>query len=88
MKRFFPFLKLFLGSYEVEMNCFVSGVDRSQPVRKWLLLPGTYLSTLANSTLIILFSEMFKILRNYFFQIKKNIVKENSGYLRIFHLLK
>jgi hypothetical protein len=25
---------------------------------------------------------------NYFFQIKKYIVKENSGYLRIFHLLK
>jgi hypothetical protein len=30
-----------------------------------------YLSTMANSTLIILFSEMLKISKNYFFQIKK-----------------
>jgi len=29
-----------------------------------------------------------EILKNYFFQIKKYIVKENSGYLGIFHLLK
>jgi len=29
-----------------------------------------------------------EIFKKYFFQIKKYIVKENSGYLRIVHLLK
>jgi hypothetical protein len=47
-----------------------------------------YPSTLANLTLIILFSEMVKISKNIFFQILKNIVKDNSEYLGIFHLLK
>jgi hypothetical protein len=46
---------------------------------------STLVSTLANSTLIILFSEM---LRNYFFPNQKNIVKDNSEYLGIFHFLK
>jgi hypothetical protein len=36
-----------------------------------------YPSTLANMTVIILFSEMLKIFKKYFFQIKK-IVKDNS----------
>jgi hypothetical protein len=35
-----------------------------------------YPSTLANTTVIILFSEMLKIFKKYFFQIKK-IVKDN-----------
>jgi hypothetical protein len=46
-----------------------------------------YLSTLASLTLIILFSEMLKFSK-YIFSKSKNIVKENSEYLRIFHMLK
>jgi hypothetical protein len=42
---------------------------------------------MANSTLIILFSEMLKASKTISSK-SKNIVKENSGYLRIFHLLK
>ncbi len=38
-----------------------------------------YLSTLASSTLIILFSEMLKV-SNFISSKSKNIVKENSGY--------
>jgi hypothetical protein len=46
-------------------------------------------STLASSTLIILFSEMLEIFKkNYFFQIKKILGKENKEYLGIFHVLK
>jgi hypothetical protein len=41
-------------------------------------------STLANSTLIILFSEMLKFSKNVSSK-SKNIVKENSECLRIFH---
>jgi hypothetical protein len=44
-------------------------------------------STLANSTLIILFSELLKFSKIISSK-SKNIVKENSEYLRIFHLLK
>jgi hypothetical protein len=44
-------------------------------------------STLANLTLIILFSENADFLK-LFFPNQKNIVKENSEYLGIFHLLK
>jgi hypothetical protein len=41
--------------------------------------------TLASSTLIILFYfRNVEIFKNYFFQIKKYCVKENSGYLEIF----
>jgi hypothetical protein len=47
-----------------------------------------YPSTLANSTLIILFSKMVEILKNYFFQIKKYIMKDDNEYLGIFHLSK
>jgi hypothetical protein len=47
-----------------------------------------YPSTLANSTLIILFSEMLKFSKKYFFQIKKYNMKDNNEYLRIFHLSK
>ncbi len=45
---------------------------------------------MVNSTQITLFSKMLKFSKNnYFFQKKfKNIVKENSEYLGIFHLLK
>jgi hypothetical protein len=50
--------------------------------------PTTLVSTLANSTLIILFSESLKFSKNNFFRIKKIIVKKNSEYLAIFHLLK
>jgi hypothetical protein len=72
------------------------------PIRSWGLLiecipwkvidyfdtSSRYLSTMANSTLIILFSEMLKFSKIIFFQIKKkNIVKENSGYLTILLLL-
>jgi hypothetical protein len=46
-----------------------------------------YLSTLANSTLIILFSEMLKFSKIISSK-SKNIVKDNSEYLGIFHLLK
>jgi hypothetical protein len=42
---------------------------------------------LANSALIILFSEMLKFFEIIFSK-SKNIVKENNGYLKIFHLLK
>jgi hypothetical protein len=56
--------------------------------RSWNICSIIYLSSLANSTLIILFSNMLKIFKNYFFQIKKKIVKENSAYLGIFHLLR
>jgi hypothetical protein len=47
-------------------------------------------STLANLTLIILFSELLKsFLKNISsFQIKKYILKDISEYLGIFHLLK
>jgi hypothetical protein len=44
-----------------------------------------YPSTLANSTLIILFSEMLKF-SNFISSKFKNIVKKNSEYLRIFHV--
>ncbi len=50
-------------------------------------LPSKYLSTLANSTLIILFSTMLNF-SNFISFKSKNIVKENSEYLGIFHLLK
>jgi hypothetical protein len=46
-----------------------------------------YLSTLASLTLIMLFSEMLKISKIISSK-SKNIVKENSEYLRIFHMLK
>jgi hypothetical protein len=45
------------------------------------------LSTLASSTLIILFSEMLKFSKIISSK-SKNIVKENSKYLGIYHLLK
>jgi hypothetical protein len=48
---------------------------------------ASYLSTLANSTLIILFSEMLKF-SNFISSKSKNAVKGNSEYLRVFHLLK
>jgi hypothetical protein len=57
------------------------------PNQHWLFLLGTNHSTLINSTLIILFSEMLKfskIIRSK----SKDIVKENNEYLGIFHLLK
>jgi hypothetical protein len=44
-------------------------------------------STLASSTLIILFSEMLKILKIISSK-SKNIVKDNSEHLGIFYLLK
>jgi hypothetical protein len=44
-----------------------------------------YLSTLASLTLIILFSEMLKISKIISSK-SKNILKENSEYLRIFHI--
>jgi hypothetical protein len=43
-----------------------------------------YFSTLANSSLIILFFRNVEIFKNYFFQIKKYCEKENSAYLGIF----
>ncbi len=46
-----------------------------------------YLSTLASSTLIILFSEMLKLSKNISFK-SENIVKENNEYLEILDLLK
>jgi hypothetical protein len=46
-----------------------------------------YPSTLANSALIILFSEMLKFSKMIFSK-SKNIVKDNSEYLGILHLLK
>jgi hypothetical protein len=42
---------------------------------------------MANSTLIMLFSEMLKFSKIISFK-SKNIVKDNSEYLGIFHLLK
>jgi hypothetical protein len=48
----------------------------------------TYLTTtLARLTLIILFLEMLKF-SNIISSKSRNIVKENNGYLKIFHLLK
>jgi hypothetical protein len=46
------------------------------------------LSTLANLTLIILFSEMLKFSKIIASKSKIYIVKENSEYSRTFHLLK
>jgi hypothetical protein len=46
-----------------------------------------YPSALANLTLIILFSKMLKFAKNIFTN-QKIIVKENSEYLGVFHLLK
>jgi hypothetical protein len=46
-----------------------------------------YLSTLAISTLLILFSEMLKFSKIISSK-SKNIVKDTSEYLGIFHLLK
>ncbi len=46
-----------------------------------------YPSTLANLTLIILFSKMLKF-SNFISSKSKNIFKNNSEYLGIFHLLK
>jgi hypothetical protein len=50
-------------------------------------LVAEYLSTLANLTLIILFSEMLKFSKIISSK-SKNIVKDNSEYLWIFYLLK
>jgi len=58
--------------------------EREGEDRGWLC---GYPSTLANSTLIILFSEMLKFSKIISSK-SKNIVKENSEYLRIFHFLK
>jgi hypothetical protein len=44
---------------------------------------GHYLSTLANSTLIILFSEMLKFSKLIFSK-SKNVLKGNREYLKIF----
>jgi hypothetical protein len=44
-------------------------------------------STLANLTLIILFSEMLKLSKIAPSKLK-NIVKKNSEYLKIFHVFK
>jgi hypothetical protein len=44
-------------------------------------------STLANSTLIILFAEMLKFSKIISSK-SKNIMKDNSEYFRIFHLWK
>jgi len=44
------------------------------------------LSTLVNSTLIILISEMLKFSKNIYSK-SKNIVKDNSEYFGIFHFL-
>jgi len=56
----------------------------------WVLAPtqwlSKHLSTLASSTLIVLFSEMLKISKIISSK-SKNIAKENSEYL-VFHLLK
>jgi hypothetical protein len=49
---------------------------------------GDYLSTLASLTLIILFSEMLKFSKIISSKSKIIIVKENSEYLGILHLLK
>jgi hypothetical protein len=46
-----------------------------------------YPSTSANLTLIILFSELLKISKIISSK-SKNIVNDNSEYLRIFHMLK
>jgi hypothetical protein len=46
-----------------------------------------YPSTLANLTLIILFSELLKISKTISFK-SKNIVKDSSEFLRMFDLLK
>jgi len=48
---------------------------------------GYYPSTLANLTLILLFSEMLKFSKTISSK-SKNIVKENNEYLGIFHFLK
>jgi hypothetical protein len=59
----------------------------------WTIIGVAYLnknktcSTLANSTLIILFSEMLKCSK-IISPKSKNIVKDNSEYFKIFHLLK
>jgi len=51
------------------------------PLMNYTLVPW------ANSILIILFSEMLKFSKIIFSK-SKNIVKDNSEYLEIFHLLK
>jgi len=51
------------------------------------IFPPNYPSTLANSTLLILFTKMLKFSNTISFK-SKNIVKENSEYLGIFCLLK
>jgi hypothetical protein len=60
--------------------------NRAHPTLFWAK-PIYYPSTLANSTLIILFSEMLKFSK-LISSNSKNIVKDNSEYLGIFHLLK
>jgi hypothetical protein len=50
----------------------------------YFLIPY-YLGQFNNNYIIFKFFEIFK---NYFFQIKKCFVKDNSEYLGIFHLLK
>jgi hypothetical protein len=57
------------------------------PQQMALDLETKYPSTLANSTLIILFSKMLQF-KKIISSESKNIVKENSEYLGIFHLLK
>ncbi len=62
-------------------------------LKTWLLIltsgaSYTLVSTLANLTLVILFSEILKFWNFDFFQIKIFIVKDNNEYLGIFHLLK
>jgi len=72
----------------------ISSQNYILPVRRIFttaLLRGSiiekYPSTLANSTLIILFSEMLKFSKIISSK-SNNIVKENLEYSRIFHLLK
>jgi hypothetical protein len=75
-----------MGPKKAKATSFTSPHSLHKGINLGMTLKNTFL---ASSTLIILFSENVEIIfKNYFFQIKKKIVKENSEYLRIFHLLK
>ncbi len=71
----------------LELSSIIEICLQSSPFMSYNSLQSCYLSTSSNSTLIILFSKMLKMLKIISSK-SKNIMKESCEHLGIFHLLK
>jgi len=72
---------------EYGKNLMNLGTNYSHATLNPFFVTNKYPSTLANLTLIILFSELFKFSKIISSK-SKNIVKDNNEYLKIFQFLK